>query len=449
MNLEQIWSALRKVEKAEDLAHWRVGDVYLWQVIRERLFTHIAEQSGLYLPVPEKPPIKPAKQASLQAAQIAIMPFVRRDIDGLDPFTAPFVKAADSVLVFGIGSEDEGSGKPQFEQLDAMLLAQYRRRAKLQAMFWLKKSHNQKWARVIASLETDLSVNLDKYRRFPRWLLADFVARRIGWAKLFKLAEIEILLMANAWQLPMVAAAKQAGVRVIEVQHGLISAYHSRLSWPDLKADDEASGAYLAHEFWQWGDYWGFASDLPGAVELHTIGAPENISAAITRETKKLQQLLVIGQPQVSQSLIEFARFVAAKYPKLPVVLKPHPQEDTHQITRAIEALGAKPENLTIADSHSNTIELIEQSEYVIGVYSTAMFEAVALGCKVGVLKLAGYEHIKALVDSGAVQEVARVADIEKFFVTAKQNRNSASYFAKSVSPRLMLEGALDRFENS
>ena len=78
MNLEQIWSALRKVEKAEDLAEWRVGDIYLWQVIRERMFTHIAEQSGLYLPVPEKPPIKPAlilKQVatSLTAPAITVM----------------------------------------------------------------------------------------------------------------------------------------------------------------------------------------------------------------------------------------------------------------------------------------------------------------------------------------------------------------------------------------
>ena len=81
MNLEQIWSAFRKVEKAEDLGEWRVGDVYLWQVIRERMFTHIAEQTGLYLPVPEKPEIKAAKQASLQAAEIAIMPFVRRRLD--------------------------------------------------------------------------------------------------------------------------------------------------------------------------------------------------------------------------------------------------------------------------------------------------------------------------------------------------------------------------------
>ena len=448
MNLEQIWSALRKVEKAEDLATWRVGDVYLWQVIRERMFTHIAEQTGLYLAVPEKPEIKPAKQASLQAAEIAVMPFVRRDAQGRDPFTEPFVRAADSVLVFGIGSDDEGSGKPQYEQLDAMLLAQYRTRAKLKVVFWQAKKHKQKWARVIASLESDLSVNLDKYRKFPRWLLVDFVARRIGWTKLFKLAETELLLIANAWQLWMVAGAKAAGVRVVEIQHGLISAYHSRLSWSDFKGDSAASGAYLAHEFWQWGDFWGFASDIPASVELHTIGAPEAITAAIARDTKKKQQLLVIGQPQVSQSLIEFARFIAAKYAKLPVVLKPHPQENLEQIEAAIDALGARPANLTVSAVDANTIELIEESEYVIGVYSTAMFEAVALGCKVGVLKLAGYNHIEPLIHSGAIQEINRVADIEKFFVTAKQNRNSASYFAKQVPARILLDGALARIED-
>ena len=448
MNLEQIWSALREVEKAEDLGEWRVADVYLWQVIRERLFTHIAEQSGLYSPVPEKPAIKPAKQASLQAAQVAIMPFVRRDAQGRDPFTDPFLKAADSAMVFGLGSEDEGSGKPQYEQLDAMLLAQYRTRAKLMVVFRQAAKHKKKWSRVIKSLESALSVNLDKYRKFPRWLLVDFIARQIGWTKLFKIAETELLLIANAWQLWLVAGAKAAGVRVVEIQHGLISAYHPRLSWPDFKSNSPAAGAYLADEFWQWGDYWGFASDLPASVELHTIGAPENITAAIARDTKKKQQLLVIGQPQVSQSLIEFARFIAAKYPKLPVVLKPHPQENLQQIETAIDALGERPINLTISPVDANTIELIEESEYVIGVYSTAMFEAVALGCKVGVLKLAGYNHIAPLISSGAIQEINRVNDIEKFFVTAKQNRNSASYFAKPTDARILLNDVLNRIED-
>jgi hypothetical protein len=117
------------------------------------------------------------------------------------------------------------------------------------------------------------------------------------------------------------------------------------------------------------------------------------------------------------------------------------------QIETAVDALGERPANLTISPVDANTIELIEESEYVVGVYSTAMFEAVALGCKVGVLKLAGYNHITPLINSGAIQEINRVVDIENFFVTAKPNRNSASYFAKPVPARILLGDAMARVD--
>ena len=51
MDLERIWSAIREIEKAEDLANWKVGDVYLWQVIRERMFTPV---SYTHLTLPTK-----------------------------------------------------------------------------------------------------------------------------------------------------------------------------------------------------------------------------------------------------------------------------------------------------------------------------------------------------------------------------------------------------------
>ena len=444
MNLETIWTAIRSVEKAENLAEWKIADVYLWQVIRERLFTNIAELTGLYQPVPEKPALQFSDQTSFIESPIAIMPFVRRDGNGRDPFTESFIKAAENPLVFGIGQEDEQSDRPQFEQLDAMVLRQFRNRAKLRVAFALSRANDKKWARVISSLETALDIKIDKYRKFPRWLLVDFIAKRSGWKKIFKLAKTELLLIANAWQLGLVAGAKAAGVHVVEIQHGLISAYHPRLSWPDLATSQSVPAAYLADEFWQWGDYWGFASNLPASMRLKTIGAPENIAAAIARNTEKTQQLLVIGQPQVSKNIVEFARFVAAKYSKLQVVLKPHPQELLLTIEELINELGERPANLRVEDPSANTLDLIAKSEYVIGAYSTAMFEAVALGCKVGALKLAGVEHLDGLIASGAVSAIDRVADIENFFVTAKISKNSASYFAKPISAAQLLDSALE-----
>ena len=87
MNLETIWNAIRSVEKAEKLAEWKVADVYLWQAIRERLFTLIAELTGLYSPVPEKPELEFSDQTSFVESPIAILPFVRRDKNHTDVFT--------------------------------------------------------------------------------------------------------------------------------------------------------------------------------------------------------------------------------------------------------------------------------------------------------------------------------------------------------------------------
>ena len=420
MSLEKIWSAILAVEEAESLPEWRVGDVYLWQVIRERLYTHIAEQLGLSQPVPAKAEVPAQREVPIQESSVAVLPFVRRDAEGQDPFSAGIIQAAEKVsgpaLVFGIGAEDVGSGLPQFETLDALFKQRARFAAKLRVVWTQRKHHAETWARVIEFLETELSVDLAKYRAFPRWLLVDFISREIGWFSLFRTSKAKVLFAVNAWQLPTIAAAKRAGLRVIEPQHGVISTMHPRLAW-----SNPAGGAYLADEFWQWGNYWGEC--LPSSVKRVTIGAPAFLTAQ--RGVAKKRQLLVIGQPQVSKNLLEFARFVAAKYPKLSVLLKPHPQENNDQIAAAVEALGSRPSNLQILDAQSSTIELIEVSEYVIGAYSTAMFEAVALGCKVGVLGFSGWQHIRGLVDQGDATLIETQAELHRFFAESRSGKST------------------------
>ena len=97
MSLEKIWAALLAVEEAESLPSWRVGDVYLWQVIRERLYTHIAEQLGLYQPVPAKEPIPQQREVPIQESAVAVLPFVRRDAAGSDPFSVGIIAAAEKI----------------------------------------------------------------------------------------------------------------------------------------------------------------------------------------------------------------------------------------------------------------------------------------------------------------------------------------------------------------
>lgn len=439
MSLEKIWSAILAVEEAESLPSWRVGDVYLWQVIRERLFTHIAEQLGLYQPVPAKEPIPQQLEVPIQQSAVAVLPFVRRDANGSDPFSADIISAAEQVsgpaLVFGIGASDVGSGLPQFETLDKLFLQRARFAAKLRVLVTQRKHHAETWARVIEFLETELSVDLAKYRAFPRWLLVDFISREVGWFSLFRTSKSKVLFAVNAWQLPTVAAAKRAGLRVIEPQHGVISSMHPRLSWKD-----EIAGAYLPDEFWQWGSYWGEA--LPASVKRVTIGAPSFLTAQ--RGVAKKRQLLVIGQPQQSKNIIQFARFIAASVKNLEVVFKPHPQEKLEEVIAMLDGFGERPSNLRVESPNAETLPMIAQSEFVVGVYSTALFEAVALGCKVGVLKLDGWKHVHTLVIDGEATLIAQVSDIGKFLTTAKPSLTSKRYYADPVDLNPLVEAAIN-----
>ena len=439
MSLEKIWAALLAVEDAEQLPGWQVGDVYLWQVIRERLYTHIAEQLGLYQPVPPKSPIPAQRAVPIQESAVAVLPFVRRDWLGQDPFSAGIIQAAEKVsgpaLVFGIGAEDVGSGLPQFETLDTLFRQQTRLVAKLRVLFTQRKHDVLRWERVIGFLERELSVDLAKYRAFPRWLLVDFISREIGWYSLFRKSKAKVLFAVNAWQLPTISGAKRAGLRVIEPQHGVISSMHPRLSWKD-----PIGAAYLADEFWQWGTYWG--DGLPEPVKRVTIGAPTFVSAQ--RGVAKKRQLLVIGQPQQSKNIIQFARFIAASVTNLAVVLKPHPQENLEEVFETLDSFGVRPENLQVLEPKADTLPLIAESEFVIGVYSTALFEAVALGCKVGVLKLDGWKHVHTLVIDGEATLIAQVNDIGKFLTNAKPSMTSRRYYAEPVDIEPLVAEAIN-----
>ncbi len=439
MSLEKIWSAILAVEEAESLPEWRVGDVYLWQVIRERLYIHIAEQLGLSQPVPAKAEVPAQREVPIQESAAAVLPFVRRDSAGQDPFSAGIIQAAEKVagpaLVFGIGAEDVGSGLPQFETLDALFKQRARFAAKLRVVWTERKHHAETWARVISFLETELSVDLAKYRAFPRWLLVDFISREIGWYSLFRTAKAKALFAVNAWQLPTIAAAKRAGLRVIEPQHGVISSMHPRLAWSNA-----AGGAYLADEFWQWGSYWGEC--LPASVKRVTIGAPAFLTAQ--RGVAKKRQLLVIGQPQQSKNIIQFARFIAASVKNLEVIFKPHPQEKLDEVSSVLDSFGERPINLSIVDPQTATLSLIAESEFVVGVYSTALFEAVALGSKVGVLKLDGWKHVHTLVIDGDATLIAQVSDVGKYLTTSKPSLTSKRYYGDPIDLEQLVSEVLN-----
>jgi hypothetical protein len=443
-SIERVWGIFAEIEARENLVAWKIGSIYLWPLLRGMLMREVTEQLGIFERRPAVAPIKTNSSETLAAfapADYAVVPFTRRDANGLDPFSGFIVDSLKAhghqPLILGMGPEDAGSGRPQVETLEQEFTARYRRQALLLVAPTLRKSHREKYARVIAHIEGELSgaaagLGLSvteitgPYRHFPRWLLVQFAAQRMGWKKFFITAKVRKVFIVNAWKRSLIAGAQAAGVTVVEAQHGAISGIHPYLSWAG-----QTEVAYQPDEYLEWGQYWGDVADLPAATKRKIIGAPDFITDALARtaelaktgDAHQPKTVLIASQAHATKAITEFLLRAAAANPDFVFTLKQHPQE-------APADFGSDaPANLLLADPADNTLDLMARSEFVLGVYTTALFEALTLGCKVGVLGFSGWQHIRGLVERGDATLIENQDALTHFLATATAAGDRSDYY--------------------
>ena len=462
LTIEHLWQVFAEIEARENLASWQVGSIFIWPLIRASLMREVAEKLGVFEPRPPQAavPDVPGSTITFAPATYAVVPFVRRNAVGIDPFSSFIVDSlnahGEKPLILGMGPDDLGSGRPQVEQLEREFLSRYRTMAKLAVAPTLRPAHTAKYARVISHIETSLAENAKRagvslstitgpYRAFPRWLLVDFWAQQRGWKSFFKTAQVRKLFVVNAWKRAMIAGAQAAGATVVEPMHGAISSIHPYLTWPG-----QDWVAYQPDELLEWGAYWGEIADLPTQTKRKVIGAPAAIMDAVALEQQLAESeqahlsntVFVASQAHVTKKMAKFLLAAAAAHPTFIFTLKQHPQEapvDFEAVARTAVRKGklasAKvPSNLILADPSANTLELMARSEFVLGVYTTALFEAFALGCKVGVLAFSGWQHIRALVERGDATLLENLAALDKFLKEqsgrdVSGNRARADYY--------------------
>lgn len=444
MTVERLWRALNQIERDEALLDWRIGGVYLWPLVRMRLYREVAEAAGIFESLPPRPEVGGAATGHFKGQYaFGVVPFLRRNSAGEDPFSKPIVDALAGVaaalapLVFGMGEADQGSGRPQVEQLERDFLKRYRPLAKLRVLPsllpGLSRGHVAKWRRVVGFLEREFHVQLKSNRGFPRWLLVNFVAQRYGWFRLFGSLRMRKVFVVNAWKRALIAGAQQAGVWVVEPQHGLLSDMHPLLSFAGRD-----SVAYLPNELLVWGQYWAEHSALPASVKTTVIGEPEALTKARARvANRQPHTVLFVSQAQHTKRLFDTALAVADANPSLRITVKPHPQEDLEQFTAHLHELGRnKPANLHFAERDSAAINLIAESEFVVGVYSMALVEAVGLGAKVIAVQLPGWENLRAIEARGDLTFADPATDpaLARALTKASPATDTGYYFAAPVS---------------
>src|SRR5699024_2275823 len=114
---------------------------------------------------------------------------------------------------------------------------------------------------------------------------------------------------------------------------------------------------------------------------------------------KKKKQILFISQGTIGKELAKLALNISRNMPDYHFIFKLHPGEFDRWRSEYTElSTAAKFENFEVIDNNKiNLYRFLAESDYQIGVYSTAIFEGLTLGCKTVLFNLPGIEYMKDL----------------------------------------------------
>jgi hypothetical protein len=471
ISFEQIWRNFETVELSEQLSDWAIGGVYIWPLLRDRLMREVAENLGVFQRRIEAPrrAVPQISSFSVTRSKYAVVPFLRRDAAGVDQFSQPIIdellNSGIEPLVIGVGDFDAArlaagsssataSASPtssassssstsptlHIDQLEALFLRRHRPAAK-RALAWVLipqlggARHFAKYQRVVAALEASFGAGATgQFQTFPRWLIVDFWAQREGWKRFFTAAGVRKVFVVNAWKRALIAGAQASGAWVVEPQHGVLSDKHPLLSWPAT-----SSVSYLPNEVYVWGEFWARETGLPNSIKKTIIGAPQALTrlsrtaaeapAAAAPAAESRADVLFVSQAQQTTRLFDIAIRAAEANPGRKFKIKPHPQESISQFESHL-AGRSLPANLAILDVPESALELMSTFEFVVGVHSMALIEAIKLGAKVIVVQLEGWQYIEAIAKRGDVTLAPPTTDLVAELASSRVSKDPDYYFA-------------------
>lgn len=195
------------------------------------------------------------------------------------------------------------------------------------------------------------------------------------------------------------AAAKALGIPVTELQHGVISSCHLAYHYPGV-----APGRlrYFPDRLVLWSEFWRSSAALP-LEEASVSYLPLQVLEELKRDpaiARKRAQVLVVSQATVGAALAEFLeRQLPADF-AFPVRFRLHPRE--RRKWRHYAALARLVDSGRVAlDTDGTIYPALLASAAVIGCYSTALYEAAELRCRVYVAPLRGSEQMRGFVQGG------------------------------------------------
>jgi len=259
---------------------------------------------------------------------------------------------------------------------------------------YLKNADINKIIKLKHSIEREFNVKIPDFITLVKVLInkhkiISFLAKKI--LKQIKPRQLIMTVAYSDINLPFVEQAKRLGIKVIELQHGIMGGSHIAYNFYKIQNFN-----WYPDEIWVWNDFWANKSKFPIINEKIIVkGFPYlekyKKERIINNENKK--QIIIISQGPFSDKLIDLTIKLNNKlnHKVYQIAYKPHPSELEANVKNMDVLL---KQNILIS-TDNNIYKVFNESYCQIGVNSTALFEGIELGLKTFVYKISGSEVLK------------------------------------------------------
>jgi hypothetical protein len=250
----------------------------------------------------------------------------------------------------------------------------------------------------------------------------------------------KIYLICSYGKEALIAAAKGMNIETIEFQHGIMTSLHLGYHFPAKKPIH-----YFPDRIRLFGKYWHDIVSLPvedKAIEYYGFPYLEEKLSVYANTSKKKNQILIISSDNVGHKMTEVAFELSKLLPEYKIIYKLHPIEfkiwkDAYPLL--IEAIQLP--NFELIDNYEQDLYgLLFESETVIGVSSTVIYEALAVNCSIILLNLPSVEYLKDLIENGYCQFADTNDDLIRMIrlnTGAKNPINKEYFFSNQYSTNL------------
>jgi hypothetical protein len=439
--LEEVYRTFLAFEKEEHLFDWEVAGIPFWELIRYPLYLEILRAKGLFETRPglvsrgrwnqlrlwfgRLGAVVEGWRAFLHRRRVLFFGHPRRKKgeDGCfwDLYCDPIIKARFARHLL-LEPPQEGGGHlwpaatPCRVPLDGFLvlsriLAVFsprldaHSREKLYALGGRCEQRFGVACRVVALVEERVR-HFHTDRRVWRWLLA-------------RLDPPIAFLVVSYGREAFLAACKDLAIPTLELQHGSPTAGKLNYDFDQERRPKRWVPDYVL----TFGQFWAEKGVWPVPHERRKVlGYPyfESHRQAYSGVTKT-DHFLVLSQQVIGKQLAQFCVRMADYLPDDVVIeFKLHPAEVPYWQGEYPE-LAAHPRIQVLTGEEGNLHFYQARAKWQAGVYSTALYEGMALGCATFLVDLPGVEFMRDVVDYGWARLLTEPQEVDLEFEPSGQ----------------------------